>query len=200
MRILTALVVLAIFAVDVSLGSYSYYLGGSFGRTDVDTGISALTGTAQLDDEDTGYKLFAGVDLNEIFSVEAHYADLGESSLTGNSGDTYILDGTLFTFSGTAGVVVEGTSFGVSALARLPIEGRIKPFAKFGVHFWDLDAAFSSTFGSASLSDDGTDIFYGAGVEVMATDTLSARAEFERFDFGGDDVDFLSIGLIIRIK
>ena len=174
-----------------------YYFGGSFGWTDIDTGVSAVTGTAKLDEEDTGYKFFAGLELNKIFSAEVHYANIGEATLTGNNGDTFVLDGAPFTFTANGTTMeAEGTSFGISALARLPIDGKIKPFVKLGVHFWDIDAKLSSPVGTASFNDDGTDIFYGVGVEVEAADRLSARAEFERFD----DVDFLSIGLVFRGK
>ena len=83
-------------------------------------------------------------------------------------------------------------------VARLPIPGRIKPFAKLGLHSWDFGMTATSAAGGVSASDDGTDIFFGGGFDVKVTDLVSARAEFERFDFGGDDGDFLSFGLIIR--
>ena len=188
--------VCVVFPVEVSVGSY--YLGGSYGWSDLDSGVTAVTGTAQLDEEDSGFKVFAGLDLNKTFSVEAHYADLGEILLTGNTGDTYTVHDTLFTFTANGTEIkADGTSYGVSALVRLPIDGKIKPFAKLGFHYWDIDGSISAPVAGATVSEDGKDVLYGVGVEVEANDRLSARVEFERYEFG-EGFNYLSFGLILR--
>src|SRR5262245_5537797 len=73
--------------------STGWYVGGGIGKSsaDIDTaGINAsiiraggagVTGVATgTDDNDTGFKLFAGYQLNPNFAVEVGYADLGKFS------------------------------------------------------------------------------------------------------------------------
>ena len=47
----------------------------------------------------------------------------------------------------------------------------------------------------AVFGDDGTDVVYGLGAAYNITQNLSVRGEWERYDFDGDDVDLLSVGL-----
>jgi len=49
--------------------------------------------------------------------------------------------------------------------------------------------------GSVSLSDDGTDPFYGLGLTYQITKEFGARVEFERYEFDEEDVDYTSAGL-----
>ena len=74
-----------------------WYVGGAFGSTAIDTGVSAVSG-ATLDEEDTGSSFFIGTKMSENLSVEGFYTDFGEASLSGDSGDTFVLDGTTYHF------------------------------------------------------------------------------------------------------
>ena len=172
------------------------YIGIGFGQSNFDSGVSNLTGTAKLDDTDTGFKLFAGYQFNNYFSLEGHYADFGEASLTGNTGDTFVIDGTTYAFTANnVSVKSEPTSLGLSAVLRYPVTQSIEPFAKVGIHSWDVDGAVTSTAGNVTTSDSGADALFGIGVNVAITDSLSARLEAERYNFDDDDLDFISIGL-----
>lgn len=175
----------------------NFYVGGSFGRTSVDTGITAITAT--LDEEDTGSKFYVGYKLSETISVEAHYADLGEASLSGNNGSTFQLGGTTFQFTANnAKIGVSATSFGVSGLAYLPINQELKPFVRFGIQSWETKFKVSSTNYSGGLKFDGTDPFFGFGLDYKINDTMDVRAEYEVYKGDGEDVGMLSAGLRIN--
>ena len=62
---------------------------------------------------------------------------------------------------------------------------------------WDLEADVTSSAGNATLSDDGADPFFGIGFEATVAEGFKLRAEFERYDFDGDNLDFISAGLTI---
>ena len=65
------------------------------------------------------------------------------------------------------------------------------------MHNWDSEYNFSVATANANVSDDGTDIFYGAGIQV-AYNNLSARVGFTIYDLGGDDVDSINAGLAYK--
>jgi OOP family OmpA-OmpF porin len=151
------------------------YIGVSAGLTtaNVCNDLSGL-GLTSCDDEGSGFKIFGGYKFNQNFGVEASLVDLGEFSATGPGG--------------TASVGVDG--FGVAAVGMIPISQKFDIFGKVGIYMWDASGG-----GVASgISDDGSDIMFGAGVNWSILNRLGLRAEWERFDVDGDDVDFISIG------
>ncbi|MEK9876537.1 MAG: hypothetical protein VW684_07730, partial [Betaproteobacteria bacterium] len=61
-----------------SLASHAeetFYVGISGSKNEVDFGSAVTTtGSAQVEDQDTGYKAFLGYQLHKLISVEAQYA------------------------------------------------------------------------------------------------------------------------------
>ncbi|MBL4763057.1 MAG: porin family protein [Gammaproteobacteria bacterium] len=190
LAVTTALSTSQSFAADTS-----NYFGVSYGQTTVDTGVTA--GSAILDDEDTGFKIFAGHNLNDSMAIEVHYADLGEATLSGNSGDTFSISGTAYAFTvNNAKVAVAATSIGAAGVYKFTTNSSVVPFAKLGLHRWEIDATVSGGSSFASATDDGVDIFFGFGADVAVNEKISIRAEYESYDVDGDDVDNISIGLV----
>ncbi len=193
LKLVVILAILCCTQVQASEGG-GFYLGGSVGQSETDI-ISGTTGTAKFDDGDTGFKIFGGFEINEIFSVEGQYANFGEASLKGNNGDTFTDDDGVWTINvNNFRATYEGTSYGLSVIGKVPIPGFVKPFGRVGFHIWDVDVSASSPLGKGTASEDGTDIFFGGGIEATVFDDWLIRAEYERYDFDGDDVDFISIG------
>ncbi len=176
--------------------SGNFYAGISAGKSDIDTDVSNLTGTASLDEDDKGFKLSGGYQYNENIAVEVHYTDLGEAELNGNSGDTFVLDGTTFAFTANdVKVTSEGESYGIAAVFSFPLTDAIKPFARIGIQHWEIDGSVTSTAGNADFSDDGTDPFYGVGVDVQLSDSIALRAEYEHYELDSEDAEFLAVGI-----
>ncbi len=175
-----------------------FYIGASGGKADIETGVSGTTGTANLDEDDTGWKVYGGYKWENNFGIEFNYADFGEASLSGNNGDTFVFAGDTYAFTANGvNIDLEGTTFGLGLTYSLPvIEDTFYIDAKVGAHRWDADMTVSAdSAGSVSLSDDGTDPFYGLGLTYQITKEVAARVEFERYEFDEDDVDYASAGL-----
>jgi opacity protein-like surface antigen len=174
-----------------------FYMGGSVGSVKADTGISGLTGTARLDEKDTGYKLYFGYKIDQTFSTELQYADFGEAELSGNNGDTFVSEGTRYQFNvNNAKITVKSKSYGASILAGTNITEAIRPFVRVGLHRWDAKStvtAGSST--AASEKDTGTDLFYGVGLDVQLMKNVYGRIEAERYKVDSDKGDFISAGI-----
>jgi OmpA-OmpF porin, OOP family len=176
-----------------------FYLGFSAGQTKIDTGVSGLTGTASLDESDTGYKIFGGYKFDNVWSAEIQYADFGKASLKGNNGDRFTFDGTQYQFTANnSEVSVKAKSFGAAIVAGYDVSTVIRPYAKLGLHRWDSDASVTSNAGNASISDSGTDPFYGIGIQFSISDQLAARVEAEHYKYDSEKAQLISVGLMYR--
>jgi OOP family OmpA-OmpF porin len=177
-----------------------FYAGGSLGRSefqdfngrDIDAQLGpAYTSSTSTDDSDTGWKLFAGYQIMPYLAVEGAYTNFGDATAR-----------TLITAAPpptpvplTLHTNVEADAWSVSALGILPLPYNFSVFARAGVNFWDYEVSSSALGIAASASDDGTDWVYGVGAMYRFAPNLSARAEWERYDFDNDDVDLLSAGI-----
>ena len=143
------------------------YLGGSVGQANAD--IDA--GLVQVDGDDTGFKLIAGIRPLDFLGFEFNYVDFGE-----------IESGPLQAESDAiAGYVV----------GFLPL-GPVDLFGKAGAV--NSDTSVNGDLGEA-FSSDGTDLAYGVGLQFRLLG-LSARLEYEIFDVDDvEDLNMLSVGL-----
>jgi hypothetical protein len=145
---------------------HGFYIGGALGQSD--SGLRA--GNVNYSDNDLGWKAIAGFRALKILAIEANYVDLGNTS---------------------SGVVEAKTkALDVFAVGFLPLPV-IDIYGKLGVVSWQTDA-HSPSF---SLSHNGSDLAYGAGVQVHFG-ALAARLEYEGFDVQqASTPSLLSIGL-----
>ncbi len=129
------------------------YLGAALGQTESGLRDSNFN----FKDRDQGYKLIAGIRVLGLLAVELNYVDLGTSSVGGAQAKTKAADG--------------------FAMVFLPIP-LVDVYGKLGYVSWKTDAS-SPTL--ASFRTTGSDLAYGAGVQVHFG-SLSARLEYEAFD------------------
>ena len=190
-------IVALLFALTTQVYAEGGYVGIAGGMLNSESSVTGLIGTASLDEDedDTGYKLFAGYRASNNFGVELHYADLGEISLSGNNGDTFTRgNGAAYQFTANGVKIVQETkSYGVAATYALPLNDNFSLLGKIGFHRWDIENSLGS-----SLDDDGTEPFYGIGASYQVNENVAIQAEFERFQIDSDDIDdidLLSVGL-----
>ncbi len=185
-----------------------WYAGGSLGRSGatIDDGrIRAGLGNQGLvvsgmseRDDDMGYKLFGGYQINRWFGIEASWFDLGEAGFTANT-----------TPAGTLTGDVRTRGLGVDLVGTLPLGDRFFVLGRVGVAHARTSGNFSSTgavsmpYASTSTSANNTGIKFGAGVGWRFNEAWSLRAEAERFrmrDGVGNkgDIDLFSIGVVYR--
>ena len=172
--------------------SEEFYIGIDYLNNEIDTGITNISST--LDEKDNGYSLYAGLPMNENLDFEVSYNDFGEASLSGVSGNQFILDGTTYVFNATATLAVSATSIGFAAKPKVEISEGVVLYGKLGVHNWDSELSITSTTATANADDDGSDVFYGAGIEVNLAN-LKGRVGYSLYDLDGEDVDSINVGL-----
>lgn len=144
------------------------YVGGSLGQANVEID----EGPIDIDGDDTGFKVIAGIRPLDWLGVEANYVNFGEVEDDGLELDA---DGI--------------SAFAVGFLAVGPVD----LFAKGGLVSWDSSVGLDGVSGDLR-SDDGTDLAYGVGAQFRVW-SLSLRAEYEVFDVDDvDDLNMISVG------
>lgn len=142
-----------------------------------------------VDDTDTGFKLYAGYRFTPQFSAEAGYSSLGKFSF-----DTGI----------PSTGEVTASSIDIAALAIFPIAERFKFFGRFGVGLWDLKVKVNSSPGFAGERRNKTSVspLIGAGATYSLTSRVALRADVERHfavgnkeNTGQFDIDLATLGV-----
>lgn len=191
-------------AFGADAGRPGFYLGAAVGKAYGDLDRGNLTGPlseagftvngSSEDDDDTGWKILGGYQVNPYFGVEASWVDLGEYSIKAEVGGAN--PGQVKSKLDLSG------AFNLGVTAGYPFTDRLSAFAKIGAVFWDADveSTASLAFGTASSKDDddGTDLSFGLGIRYYVTDHIALRADWDRYQIGGDadtDVDLWSVAV-----
>ena len=176
-----------------SVKSEEAYIGIDYLNNEIDTGITNISST--LDEKDSGYSIYAGLPMSDTMDIEVSYNDFGEASLSGVSGNQFSLDGTTYEFNATATLAVKASSIGVAAKQKVELSEGVMLYGKVGIHQWDSELSIASTTATANADEDGTDVFYGAGLELSISN-LKGRIGYSLYDLDGEDIDSLNIGFI----
>lgn len=164
-----------IYAADAMGG----YAGVSIGQSDSGALNRSAAPGVSIDDNDIGYKFFAGYNFNANFAVEGFYADLGETSAT----------------NGVQTVTAAVDTIGLTLLAKLPVSEEAEVFVKLGYQHWD---AKGTSDGATVImaEEEGSEAMYGVGA-TYTFENLAIRAEYENYGILLDEeVSLLSVGLI----
>ncbi len=169
--IICGLVILCISGVAFAGQKTGFYLGGSAGYSLIDVSKDSL----DFDDDDLGWKLFAGYNVGIIplinLGVEGSYVDFGNAaSAEVQNQDIDIAVWDLF------GVV--GLNLGPIGL-----------FGKVGQAWWSSDSDASPS----TLDDSSNDMVYGGGLHFQLG-PVGIRAEYEFFDLDVANVHYISAG------
>ena len=126
---------------------------------------------------------FGGFNFSSHFNMEGFYANINSLALLADS------DSNLYTrsFLGT-GLQDNSTSTvaGVSVVSSLVDEGAFRPFARVGLHHYDLQ-------GNGGQSWQGDSLLFGAGADLDLLKGWNARLEWEHYNAAdGQDRDIFS--------
>jgi len=154
------------------------YIGGAFGMANVDVDCGGL---ASCDNDDTGYKFYAGYKVHPQIAIEGGYIDFGKSNISVGS-------------VGVGSIAVDG--FVVNAAGRLPFTRELTGVGRLGLAFVDTK---TSGLPYGNRTDDTTSAYFGLGLEYSFSKNLrgTAAADFTTGEVDGEEgtVRLLSIGL-----
>jgi Outer membrane protein beta-barrel domain len=156
------------------------YFGGSLGWAYMEAKPGNLFDDDfdfSVDDDDFGWKAFAGWQMLPFLAVEGGYVDFGEAKDNNPLGSSR----------------VSADAWDGFLVGNLPL-GFIDLFAKIGVVYSDTDFKVSGVNNSFSDGDSSTDPAYGIGAAIELG-SLSIRGEWEYFDVDGlKDLSMFSVG------
>jgi opacity protein-like surface antigen len=168
------LAALALLAAPAMAADNGIYLGAGIGLSNVT--VNDVDSLPAFDEDDTGFKVIAGIRPLDWLGAELNYIDFGTP------------------MSNAAGTRVESeaTAFAAFAVAflALPI---VDLYGKLGVVRWDASVRAMDV--GLSAEDSGTDFAWGLGVQARLL-SLGLRLEYERFEIGSfDETRFLSLSV-----
>ena len=176
-----------------SVKSEEAYIGIDYLNNKIDSGVTNIS--SKLDEDDSGYSLYAGMPMSDTMDIEVSYNDFGEASLSGVSGNQFKIGADTYEFTATGSLAVKATSIGFAAKPKMEIADGVTLYGKLGIHMWDSELNITSTSSNTKIDEDGTDVFYGAGVEVSLAN-LKGRIGYSLYDMDGDDVTTLNVGVV----
>ncbi len=151
-----------------------FYLGGSLGRSAVNTGT---VGSVSINSDATAWKAFAGYRFLHFLAIEGAYNDLGSVAENIGMGENK----------------ARIKAYHGDAMALLPF-GLADLFAKAGVMSWKTDVTAAAGTVPVSSSNSGTDPIYGAGMQFRIQ-SWAVRGEVEYLDIkNAEHVYMYSIG------
>ena len=146
--------------------SDNYYFGFGLMLTEVESGISGLTGTAALDEKDRGETFFAGINLNEYLDLEFAFNKFGETIMSCNDTDTIVTDGRYNRGANSAGTTLTCNSNSVSVnIHSNSVSAAIKPKFDLAINN-DLDVNIFGTIGYARWDQSETTLTIGSALNV----------------------------------
>ena len=173
---LASLLCVAPFAVQADSG---FFVGGSIGSATLDEDFEGFA----VDDDTESYRIFAGLQLNDLIAIEGGYQNFGDfeeridlngtTSITRLTADGWTLGGTL----------------------TLPVSDQVSLFGRAGIFMWDADIELN---GIRAAVEDDDNPYYGAGASVALSPNFSLLGDWTRYELDDVDSDVISIGFQYR--
>lgn len=179
--------IISLCAIYVSGAQAEWYLGAEDVPTanwyeledySIDTTISHAS--------DPGFKFISGYKANDLFSVELEYKDQMEFGV-GN-----VFSGNELWLTDQSDVELESKTLFFSGISTFAIDETKRLYLRGGLYNWDLKTNNQIAADKSSGNKSGTDLFYSVGSYFDVTERIGFSAEWERFEYENDDVDFIS--------
>lgn len=108
--------------------------------------------------------IYGGARLNEVIAIEVGYMKSGKGDIKIQNVST--------------GIDYDVDAFYGAVVARIPTDGALTPFAKLGMHRYEIGIVAMSEGVRRSGSIDGTELLLGGGVDWALDESWSLRAEY----------------------
>ena len=195
------LIILAQYFITTStaMADEAFYISAGSGVAFYDTGVTATTGTAHVDDATDTSRLLVGLGVGLGLTAEAYYTDLGEVTVTANAGDTLVQNGAITTFaSDNTKLLSQYKGYGINAVYKVDL-GPVGFYAKAGILHWSLEyeASVAGTVFS-NRTDSGDELLLGVGFEYSLLPFVSMRIDYEQTEI--DDYDVMIVGVSIAVE
>lgn len=138
---------------------------------------------------ESAFKLYSGFKAHELLTLEFEYQDQMHFGV-GN-----VFSGRELWLSDESDVKLESKALFFSGSSTFAIDENTRIHLRGGLYNWDLKPESNHLDENAEAERGGTDIFYSIGSYFDVTEKIGFSAEWERFEFENEDVDFISTEL-----
>ena len=169
----------------------------SIRRQLANTGLTNVS--MDVHDRENAFKIFAGYQFNNYFSLEGGIFNLGRFSYTAFTAPEGTLNGS-----------IKLSGINLDAVLTLPLTKRFSAFGRAGVHYTEAKDSFRSTgavVGATNQNPEKIDGNYkvGLGLQYDFNDSVGMRGEWEKIrindavnNFG--DINMYSVGLVVKFS
>lgn len=185
---------------------FGFGMGQDYGRdwkaksasSMAEQGLTATQTSA--DPNDFAAKVFAGYQFNKYLGLEGGYTQFNnfKANATVTAPAPQV----------SAYQTEDNNTWVLGVVGTLPVTKDFSVFGKLGVNNWKTttntfvhaDVTSGASFTRTSSIERGYDPYYGVGVSyaLMENNFVTVRGEYERYDLGGSNIDFLSGGLAVK--
>ncbi len=161
-----------------AIADSGFYLGGSVGS-------ATLTGDFDgfdIDDDSTSFRLTAGWQVNDFFSLEGGYHNFGKLEQSFNVGGNPV------------DVRLKADGFTLGATGSVPLGQNFALFGRAGAFFWDGDAEINNI---SQARPEDTNLYFGGGAKVAISDRLSLVGDWTRYELEDTESDVISLGFTL---
>ena len=185
MNLRHAIVIGALTLAASGAGAQSVYFGAAGGATRIN---ADCTGTISCDNNDTGWKAYAGYNINPMFGVEVIGYDMGKPSAVVP----------IFGL-GPVNASLNTTGFALAGVINVPLGPTVDLMGRLGIASNKLKASIAT---GGSDSETSTDALWGIGMGFRVTPNVSLRAEIDGTSatYFGERFDstLFSLGVSVR--
>lgn len=156
-----------------------FYFGGSVGSATLTEDFDGLG----IDSDSTPFRLTAGWQVNDFFSLEGGYHNFGrfeERFETGN---------------GPIDIRLKADGFTLGATGSIPLGDTVGLFGRAGAFFWDGDAEINDV---TQARPEDSNLYLGGGATVAMTDRLKLVGDWTRYQLEDTESDVISLGFTYR--
>ena len=162
---------------------------------------SGLNATATTDDSiRIVWQLYGGYDFTARWGAELSYLDLGkvETTFTGTSVD-------IETFLTSAEDIHPQTAQGwlISMVHYFPIDSSTRVKARLGMYDWEADYTLEGGNAKKSVTQNGSDISFGIGMEMGAwrrKNQWIGHLKWDRYSVEQKDFSVIGVGFSFRFE
>ena len=156
-----------------------FYVGGSLGSASLTDDFSGFA----VDADSTSFRLIAGWQFNEFFSLEGGYHNFGDFDQTFDVGGTPV------------DVSLKADGFTLGGTGSIPLGEKFALFGRTGAFFWDGDADINNV---SQATPEDTNLYYGAGGKFAFSDSFSLVGDWTRYELEDTESDVISLGFTYR--